>query len=393
MPGLGIRDSTLLEESVSVTQFATPLPSPERQPRSAEPAESLVIQTSFLGDTVLTTPLIAELAMRGPVDVVVTPAAAPLLANNPYVRRLVIYDKRADDSGLYGLWRAGRGLRGRRVAPPAPARRERRANRVAYLAQGSVRSATLAVLAGCDERVGFATSPARRLYTARVPYRDDRHHAERLWRLAFPDRPDAEPDADSLRPRLYPGRAEREAVESALAAGGGLRADERVVAMAPGSVWGTKRWPHYPELATRLGSRCVIAIVGSAADSEAARAISAARRAGGGEGSRTLDLTGKLSLLASAEMIGRAVALVTNDSSPQHLASAMGTRTITLFGPTVPQFGFGPLAPGSESPGLAALPCRPCHHHGPETCPLGHWRCMRELSASSIEGLLLPSLA
>ena len=58
-----------------------------------------------------------------------------------------------------------------------------------------------------------------------------------------------------------------------------------------------------------------------------------------------VDATGTLSLLASAELIGRCAVLVTNDSAPLHLASAMGTPTVAIFGPTVPEFGFGPLAP------------------------------------------------
>jgi heptosyltransferase II len=91
-----------------------------------------------------------------------------------------------------------------------------------------------------------------------------------------------------------------------------------------------------------------------------------------------------LTLLASAELLGRAKLLVTNDSAPQHLASAMGTPTIAIFGPTVEEFGFGPLAPNSISLGLDALACRPCHHHGPPRCPLGHWRCMRELGVDAV---------
>jgi heptosyltransferase-2 len=97
-----------------------------------------------------------------------------------------------------------------------------------------------------------------------------------------------------------------------------------------------------------------------------------------------LDATGKLPLLASAELIGRCVALVTNDSAPQHLASAMGVPTVSIFGPTVPEFGFGPLAAGSRTVGHPALACRPCDAHGPRRCPLGHWRCMRELSADDV---------
>src|SRR5688572_13925935 len=66
---------------------------------------SLVIQTSFLGDTVLTTPLIAELARRGPVDVVTTPASAGLLANHPAIRAVISYDKRGTDRGVRGFLR------------------------------------------------------------------------------------------------------------------------------------------------------------------------------------------------------------------------------------------------------------------------------------------------
>jgi heptosyltransferase-2 len=331
---------------------------------------------------VLTTPLIAELAMRGPVDVVVTPAAAPLLANNPGIRHLFVYDKRGDDGGLSGLWWTAQRLRGRRnTLPPAPARRERRAARTAYLAQGSVRSAMLALLAGCRERVGFASSAGRLFYTRRVPFRADRHHAERLWRLAFARQPSVEPPAGALRPRVYPSADDVAAVERLLA-GAGVR--EPFVALAPGSVWATKRWPYYADLARRLARDVRVVVVGSAADAEAARAIA--------ERAAVIDATGRLSLLASAELIGRAAALVTNDSLPQHLASAAGTPTVTLFGPTVPEFGFGPLAPRSAALGVATLPCRPCHHHGPPRCPLGHWRCMRELDVESVARSLTATL-
>ena len=71
-------------------------------------ATSLVVQTSFLGDVILTTPLLAELAGRGPVDVITTHAAAPLLANHPAIREVILYDKRGGDSGPAGVWRLAR---------------------------------------------------------------------------------------------------------------------------------------------------------------------------------------------------------------------------------------------------------------------------------------------
>jgi heptosyltransferase II len=325
---------------------------------------SLVVQTSFLGDMVLTTPLLRRLAERGPVDVVATPAAAALLANDPAVRETIVYDKRGAARGIRGVVRLARRLRHARYD-------------VAYHAQGSARSAALTLLARVPERVGFSTSAGRALYTRQVLYRDDRHHAERLLRLALGDGITELP-ADALRPRLYPGRTEREAVDALLRAAG--HDGGALVALAPGSVWATKRWPYYPELARSLAARGRVIVIGGTGDGALASEIAAALP----PGERPIDATGRLSLLASAELIGRAVLLVTNDSAPQHLASAMGTPTVTVFGPTVPEFGFGPLAPRSATVGHPALACRPCDRHGPQRCPLGHWRCMRETGPEQV---------
>lgn len=335
--------------------------------RSDARAASLVVQTAFVGDVILTTPLIAELAERGPVDVVVTPAGAAVLANNPAVRHVIVYDKRGADGGLGGLRRVARAVRESGAAN-------------VYLAQGSVRSALLAAAGGGrSRRVGFDGAPARWLYTERVPLRGELHHAERLWRLAFSGGAVPEPDAERLRPRLYPSPAERDEAARLLSAAPPGRP---IVALAPGSAWGTKRWPYFPELARALSAWATLAVVGGREDHEAGAAIAAAS-----QGTTVIDATGHLSLLGAAALIARAALLVTNDSAPQHLASAMGIPTVTLFGPTSPSFGFGPLAPRSVAIGVEELSCRPCHHHGPRRCPLGHWRCMRDLDVARVASL------
>lgn len=322
---------------------------------------SLVIQTSFLGDTILTTPLLAQLANRGPVDIVTTPASAALLANLPAVRTIIPYDKRDADRGLIGLWRLARRLRANRYD-------------IALMAQGSWRSAALALLAGVPSRVGFDTSAGRLLYNKRVPYRDDLHHAARLLMLARPN--GREPFPEEMRPSLAPGQQERGDVDRLLG-NANVSAGETLVGLAPGSVWGTKRWPYYPELAALLADRARIVVLGSSADASLAAAIASAAP-------HVIDATGKLSLLASAELVGRCAALVTNDSAPLHLASAMQTPTLAIFGPTVPEFGFGPLAARSSVVGHDDLACRPCDRHGPQRCPLQHFRCMRELTAAMV---------
>jgi heptosyltransferase-2 len=212
------------------------------------------------------------------------------------------------------------------------------------------------------------------LYTTRVPYRDDLHHGARLLMLGRPN--GREPSADELRPSLAPGDAER-AVVDALLARHGVKAGERLAAIAPGSVWGTKRWPYYPELAQLLAPHARVVIIGSSSDAPLAGAVMAAEPA-------AIDAAGELSLLASAELIGRCGVVVTNDSAPLHLASAMGTPTVAIFGPTVPDFGFGPLAPRASVVGEDTLPCRPCDRHGPQHCPLGHHRCMRDLAPALV---------
>ena len=329
---------------------------------------SLVIQTSFLGDVILTTPLIRELAKRGPVDVLATPQGAAVLANNPDIRTVIRYDKRGTYGSALNLWQTVREIRSRRPYDTA------------YLAQGSFRSGLLAIMTGAKQRIGFASSTGRALYTEQIPYRPDHHHAERLWSLAMSECADP-PTRDQIRPRLYPSDEERLTVDRMLRRAGSL--EEPFVALAPGSAWGTKRWPYYVELAKRTSDHARIAIIGSKSDEPIAEEIAAALPAG-----CVINAVGELSLLASAELIGRAQAIVTNDSAPQHLASAMGTPTLTIFGPTVPEFGFGPLAERHAVAGLDGLSCRPCDRHGPQRCPLGHWRCMRELGPEYISSLL-----
>jgi heptosyltransferase-2 len=319
---------------------------------------SLVIQTAFLGDAVLTTPLIAELAKGGPVDVVTTPAAAAVLANNPAIRALIPYDKNGADAGIGGFLRFAGKLRSAGYD-------------AAYLAQQSARSGALAFASGAKQRVGFATASGRMFYSKKVDYRRDAHHSARLLELAS-----AESGADST-PRLFPGIAERAAVDRLLALHES-GSDAPLLALAPASVWATKRWPYYQDVARELGHEVRIVVLGAAEDQALAKEVARAA------GNTAINAAGQLSLLASAELIRRCRVIVTNDSAPQHLASAMGTPTLTVFGPTAPVFGFGPLAPHSQSVGVETLSCRPCDSHGPRKCPLGHWRCMLELSPRQV---------
>jgi len=319
----------------------------------------LVIQTAFFGDVVLTTPLIRRAAERhgALVDVVVLPGAVPVLRNHPSIRDRIPYDKHGRDAGVGGFVRMVRLLRRRHYA-------------AAYLAQSSVRSAALAFAAGIPRRIGFREAPGAFLHTHSVAPRGEPHQVERLLALA-----DGAPER--REPEIFPGPEERAAVDALLAEAG---IHSEFVVLAPGSQWGSKRWPFFPELARALAPEIPLALVGGPGDRADARQIRTAL----GSATPVADGIGRLSLLAAGELIRRARALVSNDSAPVHLASAAGTATVEIYGPTAPLFGFAARAPWSRIVEPEPLECRPCHHHGPPACPLGHHRCMREIPISRV---------
>lgn len=334
-------------------------PEPDRAGPGREPDRTLVIQTAFLGDVVLATGLLDALAARdGPVDVVTTPAARPLVETHPAVRRAIAYDKRGLDRGLRGLLR----LAGR-------LRREGYAR--AVLPHRSLRSAAIAWLAGIPERIGFAGGPASWSYTRVVEAPAGVHDAERQLALAENGRADG--SGGVARVSLGLTGEDRLAADRWLREHG-ISGD--FTALAPGSIWGTKRWGGYGQLAARLQGPVVV--VGGPEDLQLAREVAAAA------GERGHSAAGALPIRVSAALIERARVLVTNDSAPLHLAGAVGTRTVAIFGPTVPAFGFGPRGARDRVVEVRGLECRPCSHHGPQTCPLGHHKCMQMIAVGTV---------
>lgn len=350
---------------------------------------TLVVQTAYLGDVVLTTPLLEALAARhGPVDVVTTPAAVPLLATHPAVSAVLPFAKRAGDRGLRGLLRMAVELR-------------RRVYDVAYLPHESLRSALLARLAGIPRRVGFAGAPGTALYTDRRPRPRALEH-QRLASLAGPP---------AIRqPRLFLTQDDRRRAAEALTASG---VAEPFVVLAPGSARATKRWPYYRELALRLARLLPVVIVGERRDRLFALegpAVPPPRRLAAPPPHRPTDLCGMVTIREAAAVIERASLAITNDSAPMHIAAAVGTPVVAIFGPTHPDQGFAPYAAtGDRGPGTGAkpqppdprppipdpafravqldgVPCRPCSRHGGARCPLGHHQCMRGLPVDAVIG-------
>jgi len=162
-----------------------------------------------------------------------------------------------------------------------------------------------------------------------------------------------------------------------------LRRDGPVIGIAPGSVWATKRWPieKYTELVATLLNRysqSTVVLLGTETERTLADQISLAIDDG-----RIVNLAGKTSLDDLRGIYPKLSILISNDSSPIHYASAFNIPTLAIFGATVPEMGFGPLADRSEVAEIK-LDCRPCSDHGPTVCPLGHFKCMNDLSVEQV---------
>ncbi|MCX6123605.1 MAG: glycosyltransferase family 9 protein, partial [Proteobacteria bacterium] len=158
--------------------------------------------------------------------------------------------------------------------------------------------------------------------------------------------------------------------------------------VSPGSVWGTKIYPpqHYAHIAAGLLARdsaLFCFVTGSPADKASIDKFIAQIPLNLKH--RVVNAIGLLALSELITLIAGAKILLTNDSAPVHIASGTNTLTLAIFGPTIRENGFWPLASGSKLINYStehgsALPCQPCGIHGPQVCPLTHHHCMRHLS-------------
>jgi heptosyltransferase II len=327
---------------------------------SALPASVLVVQTGFLGDAVLASGMLRALRALGVerVGMLVRDEVAEIYAGHPGVSTLHRLDKR------------------RRGATREMARELRdAAYDAAIVAHRSARSTLLARRAGIARRIGYRQSELGLLHTERVHYSIAAHELDRNAMLV--ERLGAIVDRSARRSWLVPR-------DQAVSAIRGRGADGAIV-IAPGSVWATKRWheERFAALARRLRERGErVLLVGSAHDAELCRGIAAS---GGIPASDVL--AGELSLGELVAVCSVASRVVANDSAPLHIAEAVGTSVSAIFGPTVPEFGFGPTLDGSAALGVE-LPCRPCRIHGGPRCPIGTHECMTRVSADEVFGTL-----
>ncbi len=310
----------------------------------------LIIQPAFTGDVILATALIEKLASFYPqsqIDFFLRKGNEIILANNPHINRLFIWDKKHHK--YQNLLRLIRQIRDTKYDSVVNLQR--------FFSSGYLTFKSIA-----NEKVGYAQNPFAFCYDKKLKFsvENGKHEIERNQQLIShltDDKP--------AKPKIYPSEKDFAALPEIKAP---------FVTIAPASVWFTKQFPKaqwIKFLNQYLPKTYPVFLLGSLQDKQLCDEIKNAT-----EGRQIENLAGQLSLLESVALMSKAVMNYVNDSAPLHLASAIDAPVTAIFLSTLPSFGFGPLSANSKIVELTeTLPCRPCGIHGKKACPQKHFNC------------------
>lgn len=329
------------------------------------PARIGVWNTAFLGDTVLTLPLIQSLALAYPqasIDFYVRGGFPPLFMGHPALHRTIAYDKRGTERGGVGVIARCRQVAAEKydlwISPHT-----------------SLRSSIVALASGAPVRIGYTEGVLSRLcYTHRVGRKFGQgHEVERILGLLEPlGIPPASPWPEL--PFTPEARAE--------AAAWFATVQGPVLGLHPGSTWPTKCWPveYFAELACMAleAGASVVLFVGNEETAKTDAIEAMVRQRMGEAAQRCYNLGGKLGLDVFGAYLKHLDVCVANDSGPMHMAWSLRLPVVALFGPTDVGLGFIPRGDDAVVVGVD-MPCRPCGLHGAKVCPQGHHGCMRQL--------------
>jgi ADP-heptose:LPS heptosyltransferase len=319
-----------------------------------ETLKILIIQTAFIGDVVLATPLVEKLRRfyrHATLDFLLRQGNEKLLAKHPHLRKIWVWNKK--QSKYREMWRILRQIRAERYD-------------VVVNCQRFAASGLLTALSGARQTIGFDKNPFSIFFERRLPHRfgtaeQPLHEVSRNLSLI-----EHLSDTSFERPRLYPSPAD-------CARAAEICGSAQYVCIAPTSVWFTKQYlaHKWVELIRALPDALHVALLGGPDDASACAAIAAiAARP------YIHNLAGRLTFLESAALMQGAVMNYVNDSAPMHIASAVNAPVTAVFCSTLPAFGFTPLSDQSRIVQTREnLACRPCGLHGRPACPLGHFRC------------------
>ena len=327
-----------------------------------------VIQTAFLGDVVLSLPMIQTIRNSNPsaeVSLITTPAASAFGYLAKAADKVISYDKRGLQSGIKGI---------RYIAGLL----KENGTDCIFGLHRSLRSSLITYFVKPEFSVGFRNASLSLVYKKRVKYPVHYHEIDRDLELLSVFSGLSNICSELKDVELVDLDEEMEYVEFLLQQKTG-KSQRKIIAVAPGSVWPTKRWhkDHFAGLCGLLLERDFLPVLtGSEQDAPLCEEIA--------KDSGAISIAGETSLSQTVAFLRKSELLVTNDSAPTHFAGLAGCKCITIFGPTSPIFGFAPRGLHDISLHDDSLECSPCRIHGSKKCPVGTHECMTNIKPDMV---------
>ncbi len=337
---------------------------------------SLLIAPQWIGDAVMTQPLLAQCQQRGErLTVAAMPWVAPIFEAMPECEEVLVLPFKRGALELYPRWSWAHALRGQFDR--------------AYVCPNTFKSALLALWADIPTRLGYVGEMRRWLLTHSLANPSRRERPSMVAFYAALAGADHFEDGRSVErsPKLV---VPPHWIQSALSSC--KLTPQSYVVVAPGAEYGpAKRWPtgYFAQLCAGLDTTVVL--LGSAKDQvvsqEIVNGVEALTHGASSSRPQILDLTGQTTLQQALALVAGARGLVSNDSGLMHVAAALGVAQVALFGSssplhTPPQSAIAQVLWLKTQEGYAGdVACSPCFKR---TCPLGHFRCMNDLGVERV---------
>jgi heptosyltransferase-2 len=328
----------------------------------------LIIRFSSIGDIILTTPLIRCLRAAFPnaqIDFLVKKEFAEVLSGNPHINNIITFDKSANRAEL------------RRIRMEVIFTRYS----MIFDIQKNIRS----MLIGVGAKTGV-TGFSKKLLARELLIRFKKNiykEVKPVYLRYFEAVETLGVTYDGKGTEVFPSDQDVSLVETVLKQNNITEVTPLLV-IAPGAQWENKRWPaeKFAKAADILCSKtkAKVVLIGGVADGETCKMVQNSLK------SQSLNLAGKLSLMGSAAMLGKAALVLTNDTGMLHMAQAMKTPVVAIYGPTTRELGFFPL-PEKSRVAEIEIHCRPCTQKGLHHCPEKHFRCMGEILPETVAKL------
>jgi heptosyltransferase-2 len=313
----------------------------------------LVIQTAFLGDAILTLPLIQFLKEKyvdPKICVLAIPSTSVVFEYSPFVDDVIVYDKKGSEKSILSYIKLIMKIRKENFDE-------------VYSPHRSVRSTIISFFSRANLTVGFDISDLSFLYKKKVKYEKSDHEVKRNLSLV-----EFNFDNDwHILPIVNSSKVDNEKFKEI------EKIDcKKLIAVAPGSVWKTKVYPkeYFIKIIEQLIQQdFFVVLIGGKEDQNLCEKIEKEI------GNKIISTAGKFSILESIELLKKCSALICNDSAPTHMAMIADIPVLTIYCSTIPDFGFYPYNKKSSFVSFDELSCKPCGIHGKKECPIKTFDC------------------